>query len=450
MMRISNLLLSLVAVSGMSIAAANAADSSCSLARITSVDTTVGPGGYMLVPVKIGDAQRLMLFDTGGSLSSISAEAAGELHIPTYHSNVRMVNVAGKVSDLMAIIPSITVGTAESKRAEYMVLPGGQMRGLIAGGVIGLLAPAPGVDLDLDFAAHKLAFFSPDHCEGKVVYWPAAAVAVVPMRNAGSRPPSALASQRFTLQTERIMIPVTLDGKQMDALIDTGSTTNVLKLSVAEGRFDVDLKAPDVQPLGQLGGNASAKTYRKRFATLSFEGVTVTNPVLDLIPDKQTGAFGEDTPTGSLIHPQDRGLPDLIIGMSVLSKLHMYVAYKERKVYITAGAAPAGVQQASVSLPADPVLQIAGSWNVTSQPVRPACEIAQNGGELTGTCTGPQARGELTGTVAGQAIRWQWKRIANANGQVSLWNFSGTLSADNTITGFVELNGRTSPFTATK
>jgi predicted aspartyl protease len=447
MMRIK-FLLCFAALSGVCIpATARAADSCAPLTRITSVDTTTGPGGYMLVPVKIGDAERLMLFDTGGALSSITAAAAAELHIPTYDSRVRMANVVGKVSDRMAIIPSITIGTVESKRAEYMVFPGDILRG--AGGVVGLLAPSPGVDIDVDFAAHKLSFFSPKHCEGKVVYWQAEAVAVVRMRNAGLRTPPAFSSQRYTIQTDRLTIPVTLDGKQIDAVIDTGSTNNVLNLRIAEDRFGVDVNAPDVKPLGQLGNVASAKTYRKQFATMSFEGVTVTNPVVDLIPDKQTGAFGDQRPTGSLIQPADRGLPDLIVGMSVLSKLHMYIAYDERKVYITAGA-PAGVQNASVSAPAAPALQISGSWHIQSQPVRPDCEIVQNGGDLTGTCTGPQAKGELTGTVAGQAIRFQWKRIANANGNVSLWNFSGTLSADNRITGFVELNGRTGTFTATK
>ena len=445
MMRIINLLLCLAALGGVCIPAiAQAADDCPPLTRITSVDTTTGPGGFMLVPIKLGDAERLMLFDTGGSLTSITAAAAKELNIPTYNSNVRIAMVSGRVSDRMAVVPSVTIGTLEQKRVQYMVLPDP-----MPPGVSGLLAPAPGVDIDLDFAGHKLSFFSPKHCEGKVVYWQAGAVAVVPMRNAGARTAPAFSAQRYTIQTDRLTIPVTLDGKQIDAVIDTGSTNNVLNLRIAQDRFGVDLNAPDVKPLGQLGNVASAKTYRKQFATMSFEGVTVTNPVIDLIPDKQTGAFGDQRPTGSLIQSADRGLPDLIVGMSVLSKLHMYVAYDERKVYITAGA-PAGVQNASVSAPAAPALQITGSWKIQSQPVRPACEITQSGGDLTGMCTGPQAKGELTGTVAGQAIRFQWKRVANANGNVSLWDFSGTLSADNSITGFVQLNGRTFPFTAAK
>lgn len=311
----------------------NAADSCPPLTRITSVDTVTGPGGYMLVPIKFGDAERLMLFDTGGALTSITAAAAKELNIPTYDSRVRIASVSGAVSDRIAVVPSVTIGTIEERRVQYMVFPDP-----MPPGISGLLAPAPGVDLDIDFAGHKLSFFSPDHCDGKVVYWTAEAVAVVPMRNAGLQQAPAFASQRYAIQTDRLTIPVMLDGKQIDAVIDTGATNNVLNLRIAEGRFGFDPNAPDVQPVGQLGNNASAKVYRKQFVTLSFGGVTVTNPVLDLIPDKQTDAFGDTRPTGSLIHPADAGLPDLIVGMPVLSKLHIYVAYKERKVYITAAS----------------------------------------------------------------------------------------------------------------
>jgi hypothetical protein len=60
------------------------------------------------------------------------------------------------------------------------------------------------------------------------------------------------------------------------------------------------------------------------------------------------------------------------------------------------------------------------------------------------------AKGDVTGTVAGQTVRWQWKRVANNNGNTSLWNFSGTMGSDNRITGFLEQNGRSAPFIATK
>ena len=40
-------------------------------------------------------------------------------------------------------------------------------------------------DVDFDFAAAKMNFFSPDHCPGKVTYWNPSAVAVIRSRRAG-------------------------------------------------------------------------------------------------------------------------------------------------------------------------------------------------------------------------------------------------------------------------
>ncbi len=282
----------------------------------------------MLVPVTIGDAQRLLLFDTGGAISGLTQQTAQELHLPTFDSRVRLIGVNGAVSARYTIIPSVRVGSVESQSTQYMILPNN-----MPAGIAGSLAPAPGVDIELDFAGRKLSFFTTDHCEGKVVYWPATAVAVVPMRIA--------ADGLGPRATEHIIVPVTLDGKKLDAMIDTGAIGNVLNMRVATDRFSVDVKAPDVQQIGQFDKNPSAKIYRKTFATLSFGGVTVINPVMDLLPDRMTRALGDERQTGSLIRPPDRGLPDLILGMPVLGKLHMYIAYRERKVYITAGSGPA-------------------------------------------------------------------------------------------------------------
>ena len=157
------------------------------LQRITCVDTVVGPGGYMLVPVQIGDARRLMLFDTGGAISGVTQQTAQELHLPTIIiRELNWLESTAPKSNRATIIPSVTIGTAETKSAQYMILPNN-----MPPGIAGVLAPATGVDIDLDFAGRKLSFFSTDHCEGKVVYWPAQAVAVVPMRVAGSPPMGA-------------------------------------------------------------------------------------------------------------------------------------------------------------------------------------------------------------------------------------------------------------------
>ena len=66
-------------------------------------------------------------------------------------------------------------------------------------------------DVDLDIDAGKFKLFSQDHCPGKVVYWPASTVTVVPIR---------------VVRSGHIIVPVVLDGHAIDALLDTGALRN--------------------------------------------------------------------------------------------------------------------------------------------------------------------------------------------------------------------------------
>ena len=72
-------------------------------------------------------------------------------------------------------------------------------------------------------------------------------------------------------------------------------------------------------------------------------------PMITLLPDMMNGAVVPQAQTGSLIGESRRGLPSLILGMSTMADMHVYIAYKERKLYITAAnpqpaSAPAAAQ----------------------------------------------------------------------------------------------------------
>ena len=102
------------------------------------------------------------------------------------------------------------------------------------------------------------------------------------------------------------------------------------------------------------------------------------------MPDEVTRSLGDQRPTGSLTRPADTGLPDLILGMPILSKTHMYIAYGERKVYITTASDAALAQPASASRPAETLLNVSGSWKIASSGVVPVCAIVQTDTELKG------------------------------------------------------------------
>jgi hypothetical protein len=119
-----------------------------------------------------------------------------------------------------------------------------------------------------------------------------------------------------------------------------------LNLAVATREFGIDVGSPDVEKVGQVSAAPDAGVYRRRFGSLTFEGVAVNSPTVVLRPDLTP----RNLPTGRAraLYGVFQAPEDLIVGMSVLRRLHAYIAYKERKLYITAanpGPTPANAAQ---------------------------------------------------------------------------------------------------------
>lgn len=82
---------------------------------------------------------------------------------------------------------------------------------------------------------------------------------------------------------------------------------------------------------------------------------------------------------------------------------------------------------------------ISGAWKVETRggPV-PLCNLVQEDNDLYGWCVGPVATGTVIGTVVGPTVRWHWQWVTYSGSAAAAFDFSGTLGADNTITGMVE------------
>ena len=281
------------------------------LSRVMSLDIKALPGGRPGVPVMIGNTPEIFVVETGFIFSSVTRATAQKYKLTAGRSRRFLTGLIGPnlaISDQEVRLPSITIGNLTEAKPLLMIWPpteaASQPREFAGSLGADFLA---GFDLDFDFAAGKLNLMSPDHCAGQVVYWKAPAVAVVPMR----------------LDTSsNIWFPITLDGKPVEAWLNTGDERSSLSLADAQVMFNVDVNAPDTERIGDLAGASSFTVYRRQFKTLSIEGVTITNPRLVLLPDVVTVSPGRD------------GL--VTLGMSILRQLHIYVAYKERKLYITA------------------------------------------------------------------------------------------------------------------
>jgi predicted aspartyl protease len=189
-------------------------------------------------------------------------------------------------------------------------------------------------DVEFDFGNRRVNLLSQNHCEGKVIYWPSTRIAVIPIQ---------------ITETGHVLVPVELDGQRLTALLDTGSNVSALNMEKAQATFGLVPGSAETPSAGELR-NGELKVYSHRFHSLSLDGVTVLNPEMTIVPDLLRTKLHDprDTLEGDTRIGKsnlETGMNDIILGTDILHHLHLYIAYHERKLYISAAQTP------STSLP---------------------------------------------------------------------------------------------------
>jgi len=302
------------------------AQSNCAqLQIVNTVQMARGPGGRDFIPVRINGTTKNFLFDTGASFTIVGQSAASDMKLPIRQGRITMYDITGKATNAQTLIDEYIVGHMRGASVQMQVMP------VQFDGIFGLDGWSA-VDLDMDFGTDKLNMFSADHCPGRIQYWPAPVLASTPMKYVD----------------RRLMIHVTLDGHEETAQIDTGASDTTLTIDEAKRAFGLDPGSDETPADGNLNGDDSLKVYKHQFKTLSFgDGamVNVNNADIRIIPNA-VGRNMDRTPLqGSRVVTEKdlMVIPDMLIGMNVLRKLHLYVAFGEAKLYVTdaTGVAPA-------------------------------------------------------------------------------------------------------------
>jgi tetratricopeptide (TPR) repeat protein len=139
-------------------------------------------------------------------------------------------------------------------------------------------------------------------------------------------------------------VPVSLDGHQIKAIIDTGATSTALRKDKAEQLFGLSMGSAEAPENGTLNGETGLKTYRHRFKSLSFGTVSIENAVLTIIPNAMNRNI-DPRPLVADRAKTERDLvnePELILGMDILRRLRLYFAFREEKLYVSPSVTPAG------------------------------------------------------------------------------------------------------------
>ncbi|HVU20290.1 MAG TPA: aspartyl protease family protein [Rhizomicrobium sp.] len=284
-----------------------AAADSCQLKMVASLDFTSTDQSAVVLPVTLNNLPVKMIVDTGGVATTISDDWARDQRLRRHklERGAGVYGYDGRFLDSIAYIPSVQTGPLHASDVRAIIEPG-----WLDKEIVGTLGPDffMQYDVELDFAAHKMNLFSQDHCPGQVVYWTHDPAAAIPVKIDGAG---------------HIVVDVTLDGKEVSAIVDTGATTSVLKMAGATSLFDLSPDSPGVTKVSS--NEASGGNYKFTFKTLTLAGINFSNPTIYLIGDANPG--------------QEMMSRQLLLGGHQLSKLHLFISYKEHMLYATAAGA---------------------------------------------------------------------------------------------------------------
>jgi hypothetical protein len=285
---------------------AHAEESCTGLRQLASAAMETLPDGTVYVPVLIKDRSLNFLLETESFGSVISATSAATLTLPQEHIAASNLQMYGDRLQEFATTDAFRLGGMAGK-VGFAVAPDSDFKS----GISGIFAAdfLRHFDVEFDFAKSRVNLFSPDHCEGGVVYW---------TQSGGTRVPMKLTP------FGQIRVDAALEGEPISTEIATGLAKSTMQIAEDETKFG---QQNDWKVINGRGTHYNARTvYEHTFKSLNFGGIEVNNVNLT-INSGGTPYFGAG----------------LYLGMDILRQLHLYAAYKERNLYAsaaTAGAAP--------------------------------------------------------------------------------------------------------------
>jgi predicted aspartyl protease len=281
---------------------AQAADpKDCRLARFSEIPVTTLPDGRFTVPITLEGHALNFLVDTGGAIATVSSSQAFNLQLDLKSTERALEAVAGLKFSNYAKIHKTSLGGMEGTDLIVYLDP------LMSPGADGTLAPdmMKHFDVDLDLMRGRINLFSPKHCEGKVVYWTKGSYVALPMD---------------VVSSGHIQVPVTINGKKFRAILDTGARSSIIKMGAAKA-LGISEDSPDLKRISNK--DSKYPMYDYPFKQLDFDGIAVSNPHIQIASDDFLP--GHDA--------------DMLIGVTILRRLHLYIAYGEEKLYITPASA---------------------------------------------------------------------------------------------------------------
>jgi predicted aspartyl protease len=265
-------------------------------------------GNQALVPGRLRGEPIRLLADTGAWRTIFDIKAVKKAGLSIEEAPYRAMASAGEMQMLQATFDDLEIGGVKLSTKRLLVNASGfpgDFAGVLGFDFFGKL------DFELNFKANEIKFFQIKNCDDAVLaYWAPEKADVVDMLS----------------NRDAIQIPVSINGSQFTATLDTGATRTFVGRKVAEF-FGITPPA-----IGKAtGGNSrSSDVGLHKFDSFQIGEETIKNPTM-LISSGLSEGFRE---TGTRL--EDRSYhPDVLLGFDFLRTHRLFVSNTQRKVYFT-------------------------------------------------------------------------------------------------------------------
>jgi predicted aspartyl protease len=277
--------------------------------RCTYVDVGSLPIRYVgenLVPAvdgSINGTPAVMLVDTGAFQTSLTRNGATRRDLGLFMTGRWVEGIGGRSRLYTARLKEFSIGPIHSGHRTELTVIGSTTFTPAFDAILG--APFMlQMDLELDLRARQMKFYRPRDCDATpLLLWKEDTV-VLPFERSRDQSPNP----HFT---------VVVNGKKLDAVIDSGAHRSFMMLDAAK-RAGIDVNGPGAVRIGNAGGvgTDSAPYWIVPVKTVQFGDETISNVEVGVVDTQGSHA------------------PDLLLGQDFLRAHRVLFAMSQEKLYI--------------------------------------------------------------------------------------------------------------------
>lgn len=297
----------LSATSLLASAAAFPALAACSFAKVAELPVTMS-GLRPLVPAKINGKEVHFLADSGAFYSTMTRRAAAQTAVRGRGSAKGVGGVSGAINMDIGVAESFELAGLTFNSVTFLLgadVMGDDVAGLLGQNVLGSL------DVEYDLANGVIRIFRVQDCDGAfLAYWAAD-------QRAGMLP----MAPRSRLKPH-IIVPASVNGQPIRALLDTGASTSMLKVTAA----------------ARAGVKISSEGVIGTAATYGISG----RPMDTWLAPVSSFAFGDEEIRNTRLRISKVELEDaeMLIGADFFLSHRIFVSNSQSRLYFTYNGGP--------------------------------------------------------------------------------------------------------------